>query len=107
MAEATMSIKYIDTLEYVRKAKELRDPEALAECQVKKIESAIETAVLQTKSHLEAKDLATKMDLLHVEHKLELKISRLQHNLLKSVIWTGGALFASLGGMIAHGFGWM
>lgn len=98
-----MSVKYFDTLEYVRKAKELKDPEALAEYQVKQIETAIETAVNQ----IESKDLATKKD-------LELEISRLEHRLLKAIIWTGAistsvilSLLGGIGGMVAHGFHWI
>lgn len=91
-----MSVKYFDTLEYVRKAKELKDPEALAEYQVKQIETAIEIAVNQ----IESKDLATKKD-------LELEISRLEHRLLKAIIWTGAACTSLLTGMIAHGFHWI
>lgn len=106
-----MSIKYFDTLEYVRKAKELHDPEALAEYQVKQIETAIETAVAQVKTHVEEKELATKADLDKTQHALELKIANLRHELLKSILWTGTGglltLLSVLGGMIAHGFHWV
>lgn len=115
MATTTMNMKYFDTLEYVRKAKELRDPEALAEYQVKQIETAIETAVSHI--HAENKKLATKGDLNHLEHKLELKIdlkiANLRDDLTKFILKTAASItlvilsgFGTVIGMFAHEYHW-
>lgn len=76
-----MTMKYLDTLEYVRKAKEIIDPEALAESQVKKIESAIETAVqyvrsdvIQIKEEINNKEFATKGDIQLLRSEMATKV---------------------------------
>lgn len=66
-----MTIKYFDTFEYVRKSKEIKDPEDLAAYQVKQIESAIETAVQFVQHDIHNKDFSTKADV--TETKTELK----------------------------------
>lgn len=129
---ATMSIKYIDTLEYVQKAKEIRDPEELAKYQVKKIESAVESGVKQAveearkvREEFNNKNLATKMDLdllraatksdldlLRVATKsdLELLRSELKNDMLRLYIRGcfafGGGMLA-LTSIMARGFHWI
>lgn len=62
-----MSIKYFDTLEYVKQSSEIKDPGALAAYQVKQMELAIETAVRYVKNDVHEdinnKQLATKGDI--------------------------------------------
>jgi hypothetical protein len=116
-----MSIKYIDTLEYVRKAKELRDPEALAEYQVKKIESALEAGVKQAideavkiRDEFNDKDLATKGDLNLLRSELKSDMSLLRSELkndmlrlyLRGCFAFGGGMLA-LAGIMARGFHWI
>jgi hypothetical protein len=125
---ATMSIKYINALEYVRKAKEIRDPEALAEYQVEQIESAVELRVQQAVAEVNkvrvefnSKDLATKSDLSLVKSDLNLFKSELKSemNLLRSELHNdmlrffirGGIAFGSgmlaLASIMARGFHWI
>lgn len=121
--------KYFDPLDYIRKARELKDPEALAEYQVRQMEMAMEALAQQVKeemNHLreeiDIKDLVTKKDLELSESRLTIKIEReipqvhleipkLRVESIKFIIWTGVGVVSSLGGilggMIAHGFGWI
>lgn len=68
-----MPIKYFDTIEYVRRSAEIKDPAALAEYQVKQMESAIETAVqyVSARDTKNNQELATKGDLFTVEAALK------------------------------------
>lgn len=67
-----MAIKYFDTLEYVQKAKELRDPEALAEYQAHTMESAFEAVVQQIENQHEIshKGFTTKDDITIIKEDL-------------------------------------
>lgn len=121
----TMSIKYFDTLEYVQKAKEIKDPGDLATYQVKQIESAIETAVKHVQHEIYNNEFATKTDVLIVKNeltnvknelkqdiknldsKIELKIAELRFDMLKFIVWTGLGSLITLAGMMAHGFHWI
>lgn len=120
-----MSIKYFDTLEYVKKSTEIKDPGALAAYQIKQIESAIETAVRYVKNDvhedINSKQLATKGDIRVLKDEIkevrnELKsdikdvrgeIKDLRYDMLKFIVGTGVASILTLGGMIAHGFHWI
>lgn len=118
---ATMSIKYFDTLEYVQKAKELRDPEELAKYQVKQIELAVEAGVKQAvgearqvREEFNSKDLVTKSELLATKNELknEIKLleSKLKNDMLRLYIRGcfafGGGMLA-LAGIMARGFHWI
>ncbi len=107
---ATMSIKYIDTLEYVQKAKELQDPEALAQYQVKKIESAIELGVQQAvneaqkvREEFHSNDFATKSDMALLRTELQNDILRY---FIRGMFAFGGGMLA-LVGVMAKGFQWI
>lgn len=108
---ATMTMKYFDTLEYVRKAKEIKNPEELAEYQVKKIEEAMENLAQHVHDDIASKELATKADLMLLKSDLKLEINQkiewLRYDSLKSTIWTGIGVVVSLGGLIMHGFHWI
>lgn len=67
----SMPIKYLDTLEYVKKSKQIKDPGDLAEYQVRQIETAIETAVQYVKN--DRQNLAVKDDLRNFATKDDLK----------------------------------
>jgi hypothetical protein len=112
-----VAMQYFDTLEYVRKAKELKNPEDLAEYQVKQINSAIETAVQHMHDELANKELATKGDIQKTEFTLTLKIEReiaqLRNDAFKCIFRTGITVILTLGsglagliGMLAHQFHW-
>lgn len=136
MVATTMTIKYFDTLEYVKKSKEITDPEALAAYQVKQIETAIETAVqyvkkdssidiTQVRDEINNKNWATKNDIINlrnelkndiislrgelmtVKSELELKIANLRFEMIKFIVWTGVGSVMLLGSMMAHGFHWL
>ena len=131
-----MNIKYFDTLEYVQKSEEIKNPRDLAEFQVKQMESALETVTQYVKndytsrmknfrSEINNRNLATKNELFEVKNELksdikdlrsELKgdIKNLRYETLKFVVWTGVSVIVSVGGMmiglftaIAHGFHWI
>lgn len=127
-----MSIKYFDTLEYVKKSTEIKDPGDLAAYQIKQIELAIETAVRYVKNDVHEdinnKQLATKGDVnalkndiqeLRNELKGDIKdvrgeikdvrgeIKDLRYDTLKFIVWTGVAVILTLGGILAHGFHWI
>lgn len=135
MVATTMTIKYFDTLDYVRKAKEIKDPEILAEYQVKQMESAIETAVqyvqqnssvdvTQIRDEINNKEWATKSDvwllksdILNIKsdfelkiNAVELKIAHLRYEMIKFIIWTGVGSVITLGtlmtSLMAYGFHW-
>lgn len=109
MTAATM--KYIDILDYVRKAKEIKDPELLAEYQARQIESAIELVAQQVREEFHSRELATKTDLNLAIIGLKKDISDLRYETLKFVVWTGVGvvitLSSILGGLIARGFHWI
>ena len=109
----TVSIKYFDTHEFVKKSKELGSSEALAEYQIKQFEQAIETAVISVKDEIKSKELATKHDVDMVRKDVEmvrkdldlLKLD-LQKEIISSrnqmILWIAGLVIAS--GMIQHFF---
>lgn len=89
-----MAIKYFDTLEYVQRSKEIKEPDALAAYQVKQIELAIETAVSYVKSEVHhnaqnlrdeidiyKKELATKSELFSVKTELKTDIQTVRAEL--------------------------
>lgn len=74
---------YFDILDYVRKAKEIKDPEALAEYQVKQIEAVVDQVIQQVtqqtkeevnclREEIANKELATKYDIELVKYDIEL-----------------------------------
>lgn len=92
IATEEMSIKYFDTLEYVKQYEEIKDSRALAEFQAAQMESAIETAVQYVKKdsannvhhlrdELNSKKLATKGNLLSVKNELKVDIKDLRTEL--------------------------
>jgi hypothetical protein len=64
-----MPIKYFDTLEYVRAAKRIKDPEKLAAYQVKQMEAALETVA--RRSAFDRRGLATKKDIRALEKDID------------------------------------
>ena len=91
----TLVSKHFDSLDFVKKSKELGASEQLAEYQARQIEQAIDIAVNQAKEDIDAKDLATKKDI----KELELKIAETKTQI---IIWIGGLIIAS--GLIQHFF---
>lgn len=105
-----MTIKYFDTLEYVKESKRIEDRGDLAEYQVKQIEAAIERAVQYVQN--DRKDLVTKNDIKDFATKndimtLQKELTNLRYDTLKFIVWTGVTAVSILGGMIAHGFHWL
>ena len=118
MAAAT--IKYIDILDYVRKAKEIKDPEVLAEYQARQIESAIELVAQQVREEFHSKDLVTKADFgtlkvdlsiavakiengsKDLEIRLKKEIADLRYETLKFIVWTGVGVVAALSGIFGR-----
>lgn len=88
----TLSTRHFDTLEYVKQAKKLGTSEELAELQARKIEEAIDIAIIQTKEALKAEELVTKTDL-----KREIAEAKNQ-----IILWVAGMFVAS--GLIQHFF---
>lgn len=90
--KAAVATKYFDTLEYVRKAKEIKDPEVWAEYQIRQIESVAEVVAQQAKedvNHLRDeifnKSLATKGDVDSVEIALKKDIDLIKTDLSKDI----------------------
>lgn len=99
---ATFSLKYFDTLEFVKRSKELGASEQLAEYQVRQMEQAIEIAVKDVKDEFKSKDLATKGDLREVELKLQKEMANAK---IQTLLWIG-LNTAFMLGVIAKGFHW-
>jgi hypothetical protein len=108
---AAITMRHFDTLNFVKRSKELGAPEALAEYQARQFEDAIDIAVTNAKYDIENKELATKGDLAitrqdikQVELQLQKEIAQLKHDTLKLVVWTGvlSSLFvvSSLSGVL-------
>jgi hypothetical protein len=126
---AAITMQHFDTLNFVKKSKELGAPEALAEFQAVQIEHAIDIAITNAKYDIKNKEIATKGDMeinrqeiKQVELKLQKEIRQveltlqkeieivrkeifqLKHDTLKLVVWTGvlSSLFvvSSLSGVL-------
>ncbi|MFN8770667.1 MAG: hypothetical protein ACK5Z5_03535 [Neisseriaceae bacterium] len=68
------NVKYLDTLEYVKQSKALGASEELSEYQVKKIEEDIENAVIDIRTEVKTKDIASKSDIKETELRIQKEI---------------------------------
>ncbi|MDQ5921876.1 MAG: hypothetical protein QG673_1935 [Pseudomonadota bacterium] len=82
------ALSHFDSLEFVKKSKELGANEELAEYKARKIEQAIEIAVSSAREDIQAKDMATKKDLEIAKNQI--------------ILWVTGLFVAS--GLIQHFF---
>ncbi|MDQ5920630.1 MAG: hypothetical protein QG673_686 [Pseudomonadota bacterium] len=101
-------MNHFDSLEFVKKSKELGANEQLAEYQARSIENAINIAVNTTRIDMKNKELATKMDIKEVElsiKEVELRLSAEIHkSKIETIVWVGGILVTLLvaSGIIQH-----
>ena len=113
-------MKHFDSLEFVKKSKELGANEELAEYQARQIEQAIDIAISTARVEIDTRELATKKDIKELElkikeidSKLELKIEQVRAEVYQGraemhkskyeiIIWVAGLLLAS--GVIQHFF---
>ncbi len=131
MTGTTMTIKYFDTLEYVQKARKIKDSNQLAEYQAHQMETALETVVQQMREEskhnfeefekkydFKANNIATKFDvvelkselkndIVELELRLQKEISSVRYDLLKYLVRSGIGIVATLSGVMAHGFHWI
>jgi len=96
---ATHAIRHFDVLSYVDRSKALGLDEGLAKYQARQMEELLEMATDNARSAIEAKELATKKDLLEAKGDLKLDI---QKSKLELVMWVAGMFIAS--GLIQHFF---
>lgn len=115
---STLTVRFFDTHEYVKKSKEMGVKEEVAEYQVAQIEKAIETAVQVVKDDIKAKDLATRGDIDIVRGELreselklqkEIEVVRKEIEIVRKeiaqsknqvIIWVAGMFIAS--GFLQH-----
>ncbi len=103
---ATISIKYFDTYEFVKKSKEFGSSEELAEYQIKQFEQAIETAVTSVKDEIKSKELATKGDVRESELRLQKEIVSARNQMILWVTGLLGAQSVFLLCILAKSFHW-
>ncbi len=102
-------MKHFDSLEFVKKSKELGANEELAVYQARQIEQAIDIAIITARSEIDTRELATKKDIKELELKIEqvrADVYQVRADMHKSkyeiIIWVAGLLLAS--GAIQHFF---
>jgi sulfate adenylyltransferase subunit 1 (EFTu-like GTPase family) len=107
---AAITMRHFDTLNFVKKSKELGASEALAEYQARQIEEAIDIAVITAKHDIENKELATKGDIAITRHE----IKEVELNLQKEIAQTKYQMLFLMGsfgifflGILAKGFHWL
>lgn len=93
------AIRHFDALSYVDRSKALGLDEDLAKYQARQMEELLEMATDNARTTIEARELATKKDLLEVKGDLRLDI---QKSKLELIMWVAGMFIAS--GLIQHFF---
>lgn len=109
-----LSAHHFDTLEFVKKSKELGENEQLAEYYAKQIENVLDIAVLAAQEEYQSKELATKTDLKIVELALQKEIKTVELALQKEIknseiklMTLMGAQFVAILGILAKIFHWL